>query len=47
MCAISVLERSGAPLLGRRFYAKDGFNSWNLAAIGEHWFPPNCGAVQV
>jgi hypothetical protein len=46
-CAISVLERSGIPLLARRFYARNGLNSWNLAAIGEHWSSAESEAVQV
>ncbi|KAH7389906.1 hypothetical protein BKA66DRAFT_440175 [Pyrenochaeta sp. MPI-SDFR-AT-0127] len=46
-CAISVLERSGSPLLARRFYAKNGLNSWNLAAIGEHWSSTEANSVQV
>lgn len=46
-CAVSVLERSGTPLLARRFYAKSGLNSWNLAAIGEHWSSNNSESVQV
>ncbi|KAF1844355.1 uncharacterized protein K460DRAFT_357965 [Cucurbitaria berberidis CBS 394.84] len=37
-CAISVLERArNTPLLARRFYARNGLKSWNLAAVGEHW----------
>ncbi|CAO2652591.1 Nn.00g008740.m01.CDS01 [Neocucurbitaria sp. VM-36] len=46
-CAISVLERSGTPLLARRFYASNGLNSWNLAAIGEHWSSSDSKSVQV
>jgi hypothetical protein len=46
-CSISVLERSGTPLLARRYYAKGGLNSWNLAAIGEHWSTPDSEAVRV
>ena len=46
-CAISVLERSGTPLLVRRFYAKSGLNSWNLAALGEHWSSSDTDAVRV
>jgi hypothetical protein len=46
-CAISVLERSGTPLLARRFYARSGLNSWNLAAIGEHWSSSDSDAVNV
>jgi hypothetical protein len=46
-CAISVLERSGTPLLARRFYARSGLNSWNLAAIGEHWSSSDSDAINV
>lgn len=46
-CAISVLERSGTPLLARRFYARNGLNSWNLAAIGEHWSSAESESVPV
>lgn len=46
-CAISVLERSGSPLLARRFYANNGLNSWNLAAIGENWSARESEAVHV
>lgn len=46
-CAISVLERSGTPLLARRFYARNGLNSWNLAAIGEHWASSESNSVRV
>ncbi|KAF2747234.1 hypothetical protein M011DRAFT_51959 [Sporormia fimetaria CBS 119925] len=46
-CTVSVLERSRKPLLARRFYAREGLNSWNLAALGEYWPTANNGAVQV
>lgn len=46
-CTVSVLERSGTPLLTRRFYAEKGLNSWNLAAVGAHWSSSNAGAVRV
>jgi hypothetical protein len=46
-CTISVLERSKKPLLARRFYAREGLNSWNLAALGEHWASTLNGAIQV
>ncbi|KAF2004028.1 hypothetical protein P154DRAFT_617287 [Amniculicola lignicola CBS 123094] len=32
-CTASMLERSGQPLLARRYYAHTGLNSWNLAAL--------------
>jgi hypothetical protein len=46
-CSVSVLERSGTPLLAHRFYAKSGLNSWNLAALGEHWSKTDANAVRV
>jgi hypothetical protein len=46
-CSISVLERSGSPLLARRYYATGGLNSWNLAAIGENWSTSDANAVKV
>jgi hypothetical protein len=46
-CSISVLERSGTPLFARRYYARGGLNSWNLAAIGEHWSESGSEAVKV
>ncbi|KAH7077648.1 hypothetical protein BKA63DRAFT_269269 [Paraphoma chrysanthemicola] len=46
-CSVSVLERSGTPLLARRYYARNGLNSWNLAAIGEHWSRTESEAVHV
>lgn len=46
-CNASVLERGGKPLLARRFYARAGLNSWNLAALGEHWPARENGAVTV
>lgn len=46
-CSISVLERSGTPLLARRYYATGGLNSWNLAAIGENWASSDVNAVKV
>jgi hypothetical protein len=46
-CNASVLERTGKPLLARRFYARAGLNSWNLAALGEHWPARENGAVPV
>jgi len=46
-CTVSVLERSGTPLLARRFYAEKGLNSWNLAAVGAHWPSSDAGAVRV
>jgi hypothetical protein len=46
-CSISVLERSGTPLLASRFYARSGLNSWNLAAVGEHWPAVNASTVKV
>ena len=46
-CAVSVLERSGEPLLARRFYSTGGLNGWNLAAVGQNWSPSEPGSVQV
>jgi hypothetical protein len=46
-CSVSVLERSGTPLLASRFYARSGLNSWNLAAVGEHWEGSNSTTVKV
>jgi hypothetical protein len=46
-CNASVLERGGKPLLARRFYARAGLNSWNLAALGERWPVGENGAVVV
>ncbi|KAH7402309.1 hypothetical protein DE146DRAFT_735536 [Phaeosphaeria sp. MPI-PUGE-AT-0046c] len=46
-CSISVLERSGTPLLARRYYATSGLNSWNVAAIGEYWSTSDANAVKV
>jgi hypothetical protein len=46
-CAVSVLERSGEPLLARRFYSTGGLNGWNLAAVGQNWSLSEPGSVQV
>lgn len=46
-CSISVLERSGTPLLAHRYYATSGLNSWNLAAVGDHWSTSDTKAVKV
>jgi hypothetical protein len=46
-CSISVLERSGAPMLARRYYATSGLNSWNLAALGEHWSTNDAHGISV
>jgi hypothetical protein len=46
-CAVSVLERSGEPLLARRFYSTGGLNGWNLAAVGQNWSPSEPGSVKV
>jgi hypothetical protein len=46
-CSISVLERSGTPLLAHRFYARNGLNSWNLAALGEYWSRIDADTVRV
>lgn len=46
-CSISVLERSGTPLVARRYYATSGLNSWNLAAIGENWSESDANTVKV
>ncbi|KAF2264190.1 hypothetical protein CC78DRAFT_568495 [Lojkania enalia] len=46
-CRVSVLERSGSPLLARRFYARNGLNSWNLAAIGDNFASPKSDYIRV
>lgn len=45
-CRTSVLERVKMPLLARRFYAREGLNSWNLTAAGEHWPAGESGAIR-
>ncbi|KAF2272401.1 uncharacterized protein EI97DRAFT_484086 [Westerdykella ornata] len=45
-CTVSVIERSEKPLLARRYYAREGLNSWNLAALGEYWPADDSGAFQ-
>jgi hypothetical protein len=42
-----VLERNGKPLLAGRYYARNGLNSWNLAAVGDFWPSAESGAVKV
>jgi hypothetical protein len=46
-CAVSILERAGTALQARRFYARNGLNSWNLATIGEHWPLNRSDAIRV